>query len=134
MSLENVEIVEEGWEAWFRGDLDALAERWDSEIVWDVTHFGDWPEQEIVGIDAIKRFALEWLEVWDDYEVGVDETLPAPDGRVISLAWQRAKGHQSGLEMDVKWTQIFTFRDGKITRIEHYDNAAEALEAAGLSE
>jgi ketosteroid isomerase-like protein len=134
MSGENVEVVERGWEAWLRGDLDALAEFWDPEVVWDVSHFRDWPEPAYLGIDGVKRFITEWLEVWDDYEVGVDETLAAPDGRVISLAWQRGKGRQSGLEMDVESALIFTLRDGKVTRIENYDNRETALEAAGLRE
>jgi ketosteroid isomerase-like protein len=134
MSGENVEVVERGWEAWLRGDLDALAELWDPEVVWDVSHFRDWPEPAYLGIDGVKRFITEWLEVWDDYEVGVDETLAAPDGRVISLAWQRGKGRQSGLEMDVESALIFTLRDGKVTRIENYDNRETALEAAGLRE
>jgi ketosteroid isomerase-like protein len=134
MSEENVELVNRGWEAWLRGDLDGLAELWDSEVEFDVTHFRDWPEPAYFGIDGVKRFFTQWLEVWDDYEVGVDETLATPDGRVISLAWQRGKGRQSGLEMDVEWAVIFTLRDGKITRIDNYDNRETALEAAGLRE
>jgi hypothetical protein len=35
--------------------------------------------------------------------------------------------------MDFEWGQIATVRNGKMTRIENYDNRAEALEAAGLS-
>jgi ketosteroid isomerase-like protein len=134
MSQENVEVVNRGWEAWFRGDLDGLAELWDSDVEWDVTHFRDWPEPAYIGIDGVKRFFAEWLEVWDDYEVGVDETLATPDGRVISLMWQRGKGRQSGLEMYVESALIFTLRAGKVTRIDNYDNRETALEAAGLSE
>src|SRR5262245_62928894 len=134
MSQANLELARRGWEAWSRGDLDARAEIWDSAIVWDVSHFRDWPEPSYVGIDGVNRFAGEWLEVWDDYEVGVDETLTAPDGRVISLAWQRGKGRQSGLQMEFEWAQIFTFRDGKVIRIDNYDNRETALQAAGLGE
>ena len=64
----------------------------------------------------------------------VDETLPTRDGRVISLAWQRGKGRQSGLEMDMEWAQIFTLRNGKVTRIDHYDTREAPLEATELSE
>jgi ketosteroid isomerase-like protein len=34
--------------------------------------------------------------------------------------------------MDVKWAQIATLRDGRIARIEVYDDRAEALKAVGL--
>ena len=36
--------------------------------------------------------------------------------------------------MDIEWAQIATFRDGKITRIDNYDDRDAALKAAGLSE
>jgi hypothetical protein len=36
--------------------------------------------------------------------------------------------------MDVEWAQIYTFRDGKVTQIDNYDNRETALKAAGLSE
>jgi len=133
MSEENLELVRRAWEAWQRGDIDALFEVWDRDIVWDTTHFQDWPESTYEGHEGVRRFLSEWLELWDEYEAGVDESLATRDGRVISLAWQRGKGHQSGLEMDIEWAQIATFRDGKITRIDNYDNRGTALEAAGLS-
>ena len=138
MSQENVEIVRRylgGLEDASLEQIPAWVARfWDPEVVWDMSHFRDWPEPAYFGIDGAKRFISEWLEVWDDYEFGVDEMLAAPDGRVISLAWQRGKGRHSGLEMDVEWAQIYTFRNGKVTRIDNYDNREDALEAAGLSE
>jgi ketosteroid isomerase-like protein len=76
----------------------------------------------------------EWLEVWEDYEIGLDEVRLAPDGRVVALAWQRGKGKQSGLAMEMQWAQIITIREGKVTRIDNYDDQAVALKAAGLSE
>jgi ketosteroid isomerase-like protein len=78
----------------------------------------------------VERFLSEWLDVWDDYEVGVEDVLAAPDGRVISLIWHRGKG----LAMEMEMAQIASLRDGKITRLDNYDDRAEALEAAGLRE
>ncbi len=36
--------------------------------------------------------------------------------------------------MDMEWAQIATISDGKIIRVENYDDRSNALEAAGLSE
>jgi ketosteroid isomerase-like protein len=36
--------------------------------------------------------------------------------------------------MEMKMAQIATVRDGKITRLDNYDDRAEALEAVGLRE
>jgi ketosteroid isomerase-like protein len=51
---------------------------------------------------------------------------------VVSLILQRGKGRSSGLAMEMKTAQVATLRDGKVTRIDNYENRAEALEAAGL--
>jgi ketosteroid isomerase-like protein len=104
------------------------------DVVWDITHFRSWPESAYEGHDGVMRFLTEWLDVWEDYEVGLDEIRLAPDGRVVALAWQRGKGKQSGLAMEIQWAQIATLREGKVTRIDNYDDQAEALEAAGLKE
>ena len=135
MSGENVQLVRQSWDAWFRGDLDSLfADSWDREVTWDMAHFREWPDRSYQGTEGVRRFLSEWLEVWTDYEVGVDEILVAPDGRVVTLAWQRGRGRESGLAMDMEWAQIATISDGKIIRVENYDDRSNALEAAGLSE
>jgi ketosteroid isomerase-like protein len=134
MSEENVDVIRRGWEAWGRGDMSSIFEMWNPEIVWDMTNFRDWPESTYEGYEGVSRFLTEWLEVWDSYEVGVEKMLEAPDGRVVTLAWQRAKGKHSGLAMEMEWAQIATVRDGKISRIDNYDDRSKALEAAGLSE
>jgi ketosteroid isomerase-like protein len=44
------------------------------------------------------------------------------------------KGRASGIEGDDRYYQLFTFRGGKIVRMEVIRDEAEALEAVGLSE
>ena len=134
MSQENVEIVKGSWEAWFRGDIDGVVASYAPDAIWDMTPFREWPDTLYTGPAGMRRFLTEWLDVWDAFEVGVDEYLTAPDGRIVCLAWQRGKGRQSGLAMDMQWAMIVTVRDGQITRLENYDDRAKALEAAGLSE
>ena len=132
MSEQNVEVVRQGWEAWFRGDFQGLFRHFDPEIVWDLSHFHDWPESSYHQIEGVERFLTEWLEVWDQYEVRIDEVLGAPDGRVVTLLWQRGQGRDSGLPLDMEMAQVASFRDGKITRLAQYEDRNEALEAVGL--
>jgi ketosteroid isomerase-like protein len=135
MSQENVEIVRKAWDVWLRGDLEALfASSFDRDAIYDLTHFREWPDHTYRGIEGIRRGLTEWLEVWEAWEAGVDEVLACPDGRVVVLTWQRGTGRQSGLPMDMEWAQIITLRDGKITRVDAYDDRSAALEAAGLRE
>ena len=134
MSQENVEVVREGWDAWIRADMPGLFRQFDPNVVWDTSHFHDWPESTYHGIEGVERFLSEWREVWEGLEVEVEDIRAAPDGRVVSLILQRGKGRSSGLAMDMESAQVATLRDGKVTRLENYEDRAEALEAAGLRE
>ena len=134
MHEENAELVRAGWDAWIAGDIDGLFEIWDPEVIWDLTHFRDWPDRTYQGHDGVRSFLSEWLAVWDEYEAGVDEIVTAPDGRIVTLAWQRGTGRESGLVMDVEWAQINTVRNGRVVLVENYDSRSEALQAAGLAE
>jgi ketosteroid isomerase-like protein len=134
MSRENVEVVRKAWDAWLRGDMAGLFGQFDPDIVWDTSHFRDWPESAYYGIDGVERFLREWLDVWDDYEVEVEAVLAAPDGRVVSLICHHGKGRSSGLPMELEMAQIATVHGGKITQLDNYDDRPEALEAAELRE
>lgn len=132
MAPDNIDQVRGWWAAWLRGDLPGLMAAFDPEIIWDTSGYHDWPESNYHGLEGVERFVTEWLAVWDDYEAAVEAILPAPDGRVVVLFWHRGKGRGSGLPMEVSAAQVITVRDGKTTRIDNYEDRAEALAAAGL--
>ena len=104
------------------------------EIIWDTTGYHDWPESGYHGLEGVERFFTEWLAVWDDYQAGVEDIIPAPDGRVVVLFWHRGKGRSSGLRMEDSAAQVITVRDGRVIRIANYESRAEALSTAGLAE
>jgi ketosteroid isomerase-like protein len=128
-----VEVVQKSWDAWLRGDVDGAVAHYAPDAVWDLTHFRDWPERPYIGPHGMRRFMNEWLEVWDAFEVGIDDLFPLQDGRVVVLAWQRGKGRYSGLAMEMRWAQLITLRDGEIIHVDNYEDREEALEAVGLS-
>ena len=128
-----MEIARRAWDAWSGGDIDGVLALLAEGVVFDTSHLRDWPEPEYVGHAGFRRFLTEWLEVWDAFEVAVDELVAAPDGRVVSLFRQRGRGRQSGLEMDVEWALISMIRDDKVLRIDAYDSRHQALEDAGLA-
>jgi len=132
MSQQNLEVVRKGWDGWLRGDLSALFSTFHPEIVWDTSHFRDWPESNYYGPEGVQRFLTEWLEVWDDYRMDLTKVVAAPDGRVLSLFRHRGRGRDSGVPMDIEMANIATLRDGKVVRLDNYSDPTEALEAAGL--
>jgi ketosteroid isomerase-like protein len=134
MSRENVEVVQTGWEAWQKGDLDAVCATWDPAVEWDTTNFADWPENAVYrGEDEVRRFLEEWVDTWDRYESGVDAFVDAGD-RVLVLCWQRGFGRESEVPVQIEMAQVFTIRHGRVVRIDNYTDRTQAFEAVGLRE
>jgi ketosteroid isomerase-like protein len=133
MSQENVEIVRRGWEAWIRGDLDALFALFDPAVKWDTTSFEGWPEEGLYhGHAGVRRFMEEWLASWDRYEAGVEEYLDAGGERVVVLCWQQGFGPGSDAPVHMDFAQVCSVKDGLVTRIEAWSDRGKALEAVGL--
>ena len=66
-------------------------------------------------------------------ETVIEDVVDAGD-RVVMRNRSRAHGQQSGIEAEIVFTTIFTFRQGEVVMFEYFLDHREALEAAGLSE
>jgi ketosteroid isomerase-like protein len=133
MSQENVEIVRRATEAYNRRDF-AESIRWvDPEVEWDMSRI-EVPEAEVYrGYDGLRTFSQRWDESWESVTVAPEEFIDAGN-KVISVVHQVGRGKASGVEVDQRFAQLWTLRDGKIIRMEMYRDREAALEAAGLSE
>ncbi len=49
-------------------------------------------------------------------------------------AYFRGRGRGSGVEVDARFYDVYTLRNGKIVRVDEFAEREDALEAAGLSE
>jgi ketosteroid isomerase-like protein len=129
-SRENVEVVRHAVENWNGGDLDAALESFDEEVVLRTAE--GWPERAHHGKLAARSFYEGWAE-----KVGGDaviEDLIDAGEAVVFRARAHMTGERSGLEGDMKFSQVLTFRKGKVVLVEFFWDHQEALEAAGLEE
>jgi ketosteroid isomerase-like protein len=134
MSEENVETVRGSWEAWRRGDTDALFDFYDPDIEWDMTH-SYVPGMEVFhGHDGVRAFFREWGEFFAEYHAEPERFIDAGDS-VVARVRQHGRGRASnvGVEMPLYW-QVYRLRDGRAVRVEIYRDEAEALAAVGLDE
>jgi ketosteroid isomerase-like protein len=91
------------------------------EIAW---RLGDaWDEG---GIEAV-------LEETVGHDAVIEDLIDAGDSLVV-----RVRAHVTGEQWrpngDVEFTQVLTFRKGKVVMVEYFWDHQEALHAAGLSE
>jgi ketosteroid isomerase-like protein len=133
MSQANVELVRGSWEAWERGDMEAIFAFYDPAIVWDQTHAGtaDMPSF-YHGHDGIRRFFRELFASFDSYYAHAEDFIDAGKAVVVRFR-QGGRGKQSGAQVDMPpYWQVYRLRDGRAVRIEVYNDQREALKAAGL--
>jgi ketosteroid isomerase-like protein len=103
-------------------------------IVLDVTTFrGAILPGNFVGVEEINEWLAEWLGAFEDWSFDIEEVFDVGD-RVVTIVRQRGKAKHGGPEVEMRYAQVGTFRDGLVARIEMYADRNEALEAAGLRE
>jgi uncharacterized protein len=134
MSQDNVEIVRRVSAAFASGDLDTVLALVAPEIEWDFSHTDTWPEERVYrGYGEIAEFFGRWAGEWDDYRFEVEEVIDAGE-KAVAIVRDEGRGKGSGIKLERRHAEVWTLRDGKVVRIEPFDDRAEALEAAGPSE
>jgi ketosteroid isomerase-like protein len=124
--------------AFWRGELssEALAERFDPQIemLWpDRQTYPDFP-QHLRGLAEVIAFVEQYRDGWIDLVQEPLEVIEVPDGRVVALVRQSARGRQSGVPIVIHFFELCTIRDGKLCKVEFFRHRADALQAAGLEE
>jgi ketosteroid isomerase-like protein len=124
MSQENVEIVRR----FLNVEVDEAMPYADPDIVWNPIE--ELPTQ---GHDAVRASLAHWKAEWDDYKVMPEEFVDMGD-RVVVTVRLRGRGRGSGVEIDARFYDVYTLRDGKIVRMDQFTERSEALEAVGRGE
>jgi ketosteroid isomerase-like protein len=130
MSQQNVEIARGFYAAWNGGDMDAIREFYDPDVVIRTTE--NWPERgPYFGREAVVSFIARLRDTWDVVALEPISFIDAGD-RIV--ARQVVRGMGAGPESNIEVTTITTMRQGKTILVEFFWDHAEALEAVGLSE
>ena len=83
------------------------------------------------GRDGVRAALDSWFETWEWMQVEIEE-LRETDDHVFFVLHQRAKGSSSGIEVEIKSWNVYSFREGKLARIQLFLEPEPALEAAGM--
>jgi uncharacterized protein len=133
VSEENVEIVRGIYDALDSEDVGLALSAIDPEVVWDLSNHS-WPgDDQYFGHEGIVEVLSEWMGAFEDYTIKPERFIDAGDRVVViqrETAWH--KGTDTGI--DRRQASIYTMRDRRAIRIDHYLDIPQALEAAGLSE
>lgn len=133
MSQENLDLLRRAYDYVERAG-EVLPEAVHADFVWDVTTFrGAIIPGTFVGVEEVNVWLAEWIGGFEEWSFDIEEVFDAGD-RVIAIVHQRGRAKHGGPEVEMRFAQVWTFRDGLIARMEMYATPDEALEAAGLRE
>ena len=135
MSQDNVEAFTRGYEAINRGNVEALLEELDADVEWHSAVLA------LVGGEATVSRGHEGVremlrDLWGAFAVlhaEYSETRDLGD-RILAIGRIRARGRESGAEIESPLGYVTDFTSGKATQVRGYLDHGEALKAAGLSE
>ena len=131
MSQENVEVARGVFDAWKAGDMDAVRDLYDPNVI--VRPMSDWPEPgPWVGREAVMRQWEQMRDAWSaDAVEPISEFIDAADRVVVRQMW---RGAGRGPDLNMEMTNVFKVRGGRIVYQEFFWDHAEALETLGLGE
>jgi ketosteroid isomerase-like protein len=121
----NVEVVREMLADYLRGDYEAALPAFahDVEVVTALERFH--------GPAGVVTEAERWEEIWSDYRFEAEDLIEAGD-KIVLLYRQVGRAKGSGIEVEERAAWIYTLREGKIARVEMFQDRETALRAAGL--
>jgi ketosteroid isomerase-like protein len=79
---------------------------------------------------VLEAFAI-WPDQWDDFRIDILR-VAAVDDYVLVTTLQRGRGKVSGVQVETRFTFLFSVRAGKITEWRMFIREEDALEAVGL--
>ncbi len=130
MSQENVEIVRRSNDAFRSGDLDTVAAYLDPDVL--VRTDPRWPEQRVYGRESV----LAWYRSAQESmgpDVCIEDIIDLGDRALIRLCWF-IRGQHSDAQGEMRFSELNTYRDGRLIFSEFFLEHEQALKAVGLRE
>ncbi|MFN2616641.1 MAG: nuclear transport factor 2 family protein [Thermoleophilaceae bacterium] len=132
MAGSNVETVRQGYEAWNRGDREWILEHMAPGFQWRTPP--DDPDPGIhLGHEGVEHYWDAWREAFGQLKIEIEELMDAGD-KVAAFVRRLGIGEVSGVEVQERVIQVFTFEGGKAVRCEEFYDRRQGLEAAGLAQ
>ena len=129
MSEGNLDVIRRGYEAFGRGDINALLESFDEHISW-VTPGP--PELATSGNrsgrQAVAQFFAAVNEVFEIQRFEPREFL-AQDDRIVVLGSETARVRATGKVVDLDWVHVFAMGNGKVVAFQEFFDTAAVVAA-----
>jgi len=124
----NVQLVRRMYAAWDALDLDTVFELLDAQVKWVNPDYAVVPGTR-QGHDGVAVALKNLAASFDEYSHLLGDGVEYGD-RLLWHTIFRARGRDSGAEVDIPEQHLWTMRDGKILELRWFHDVAEAEQAA----
>jgi ketosteroid isomerase-like protein len=128
MSQANVDVIQRGFEH-FMATGEPHWEAFDEEV--EIQDHDTMDQGEYRGHAGLVRWLEDWAAAWSEFSMEPEEFLDVGE-HVVMFVRMKATGVSSGLALERQDAMVFAVRNGKVVRVDYYNNRTEALEAVGL--
>jgi ketosteroid isomerase-like protein len=132
MSQENVDVVTRLYEAWQRDGFGVVAELMDPSVEWVNPPDAVEPGTR-TGFDAFASAARSFTSVFPEASVTAVKIYDAGE-RIAVRATMSSRSVGSEVPISAERGYLFDVREGKVVRFAWFNEPAEALELAGMTE
>jgi ketosteroid isomerase-like protein len=119
------------YEVWDAGDRASVFELLDPEFEWVNPSYAVHPGIRR-GHEGMERVMDNLHDSFEHQQRILGDVVELPDGRVLWHTVFRARGRDSGAQIDIEEQHLWTLRDGRILRLQWFHDVEEARQAAGL--
>lgn len=133
MSERRVQLVRQGFDAWNAEDPQWVLEHMSPQVEWITPDTDPYPGT-YRGYEGVQEFWTRWRNAVGKLAFAIEEVIDAGH-QVVVIARRRGRNDQTGLQVDDKIAQVFSFDDQDVcVRVEEFHGREGALRAAGLEE
>jgi ketosteroid isomerase-like protein len=133
VSEADVELITRMYRAWNSGDIEALTDVFDAEVEVRPALSAFLASTVYRGHEGVATWYQETYEPWMELHAEPQRFIDAGGRMVVVVALHaRVPGGQVDVEGEI--AQVVTVRDGRIVRLDGYEEPDDAFAAVGVSE
>ena len=134
LAMYSTQTIHELLEEWRRGEVDlAFLALVDPEFTYEDYDLPDHAGEVYSGPAGMLEAVETWSEPYEEMTNELQRIVGSGDC-LVAIHRFRARARYTGIEFDQPSAYVYTFRDGKIIRIQGFWDPEDALVAAGLEE
>lgn len=129
MSEDNLDVVRRGYDAFGRGDINALLELFDEQIHWVTPGPPELATSgQRTGRQAVAEFFASVNKVFDIQRFEPREFIAQGD-HIVVLGDETAGVRATGKMLELDWVHVFTMRNGKVVAFQEFFDTAAVVAA-----